>query len=186
MRRSSASGDSAVTPSKNCPVSIFQRRTYSRRIGALASSESSSTPIGSRWRPRRNSPPRAARRFRTHSVSPRGATRYRVPPISTGFTGVRICPDFRPRTTRMRDPRTLRPRLVTNATRGLKRCLVSQSGFWYRTIVASAGGDRCYLLDHLIRPLQERRRDREAEGLGGLEVDHELARADRHVWPAHR
>ena len=29
-------------------------------------------------------------------------------------------------------------------------------------------------LDHLIRPLQERRRDREAEGLGGLEVDHEL------------
>src|SRR5712692_9313803 len=30
------------------------------------------------------------------------------------------------------------------------------------------------LLDHLIGPLQERRRDREAEGLGGLEVDHEL------------
>src|ERR1700730_10465866 len=30
------------------------------------------------------------------------------------------------------------------------------------------------LLDHLIRPLQERRRDREAEGLGGLEVDHQL------------
>ena len=27
------------------------------------------------------------------------------------------------------------------------------------------------LLDHLIRPLQERRRDRQAEGLGGLEVD---------------
>jgi hypothetical protein len=27
------------------------------------------------------------------------------------------------------------------------------------------------LLDHLIRPLQERRRDREAEGLGRLEVD---------------
>jgi len=26
-------------------------------------------------------------------------------------------------------------------------------------------------LDHLIRPLQERRRDRQAEGLGGLEVD---------------
>src|ERR1700730_10503633 len=26
-------------------------------------------------------------------------------------------------------------------------------------------------LDHLIRPLQERRRDRPAEGLGGLEVD---------------
>src|SRR4029077_15000097 len=27
------------------------------------------------------------------------------------------------------------------------------------------------LLDHLIRPLQERRRDRQAEGLGGLEVE---------------
>jgi hypothetical protein len=27
------------------------------------------------------------------------------------------------------------------------------------------------LLNHLIRPLQERRRDREAERLGGLEVD---------------
>jgi len=30
------------------------------------------------------------------------------------------------------------------------------------------------LLNHLIRPLQERRRDRQAEGLGGLEVDNEL------------
>ena len=30
------------------------------------------------------------------------------------------------------------------------------------------------LLNHLIRPQQQRRRDREAEGLGGLEVDHEL------------
>ena len=30
------------------------------------------------------------------------------------------------------------------------------------------------LLDHLIRPLQERRRDRQAEGLGGLEVDDKL------------
>ncbi len=29
-------------------------------------------------------------------------------------------------------------------------------------------------LDHLIRPLQERRRDRQAEGLGSLEVDHQL------------
>ena len=29
-------------------------------------------------------------------------------------------------------------------------------------------------LDHLIRPLQERRRDRQAEGLGGLEVDDQL------------
>ena len=30
------------------------------------------------------------------------------------------------------------------------------------------------LLDHLIRPLQKRRRDRQAEGLGGLEVDDQL------------
>jgi hypothetical protein len=30
------------------------------------------------------------------------------------------------------------------------------------------------LLDHLIRPLQERLRDRQAERLGGLEVDPEL------------
>ena len=29
-------------------------------------------------------------------------------------------------------------------------------------------------LDHLIRPLQERGRDREVEGLRGLEVDHQL------------
>jgi len=29
------------------------------------------------------------------------------------------------------------------------------------------------LFDHLIRPLQERRRDREGEGPGGLEVDHQ-------------
>jgi hypothetical protein len=30
------------------------------------------------------------------------------------------------------------------------------------------------LVDHLVRPLQERRRDREAEGLGGLEADDQL------------
>ena len=35
------------------------------------------------------------------------------------------------------------------------------------------------LLDHLIRPLQERRRDRQAERLRGLEVDAELER--RHL-----
>src|SRR6266478_2659044 len=29
-------------------------------------------------------------------------------------------------------------------------------------------------IDHLIRPLQERRRDRQAEGLGGLRVDDQL------------
>src|SRR4029077_2404716 len=29
-------------------------------------------------------------------------------------------------------------------------------------------------LDHLIRALQQRRRDRQAEGLGGLEVDDQL------------
>src|SRR3977135_1363720 len=30
------------------------------------------------------------------------------------------------------------------------------------------------LLDHLIRSLQQRRRDRQAEGFGGLEVDNKL------------
>src|SRR5260370_1709232 len=30
------------------------------------------------------------------------------------------------------------------------------------------------LLNHLIRPLQERRRERQAEGLGGLEIDDEF------------
>src|SRR6266404_5181887 len=35
-------------------------------------------------------------------------------------------------------------------------------------------GHRGGLLDHLIRPLQERRGDRQAEGFGGLEVDNQL------------
>src|SRR5262245_51442455 len=35
-----------------------------------------------------------------------------------------------------------------------------------------AGAGRSF--DHLIRPRQQRRRDREAEGLGGLDVDDEL------------
>src|SRR5260370_13374421 len=35
-------------------------------------------------------------------------------------------------------------------------------------------GEAHRLLKHLIRSLQERRRDREAEGLGGLEVDHHI------------
>jgi hypothetical protein len=30
------------------------------------------------------------------------------------------------------------------------------------------------LLDHLIRPSEQRRWDRQAEGFGGLEVDHQL------------
>ena len=30
------------------------------------------------------------------------------------------------------------------------------------------------LLDHLIRPPQQRRRDRQTEGLGGLEIDDQL------------
>jgi hypothetical protein len=34
------------------------------------------------------------------------------------------------------------------------------------------------LLDHLIRPLQERRRDRQAERLGGLQVDHQVKLRD--------
>src|SRR6266478_3596132 len=38
------------------------------------------------------------------------------------------------------------------------------------------------LLDHLVRPLQDRRRDRQAEGLGGLEVDHELELGGLFDW----
>ncbi len=36
------------------------------------------------------------------------------------------------------------------------------------------GGEADRLLDHLIRPLQERRRDRQAQGLRGLEVDYQV------------
>ena len=36
------------------------------------------------------------------------------------------------------------------------------------------GLERLRLLDHLIRPCQERRRDRQAEGLRSFEVDDEL------------
>jgi len=39
---------------------------------------------------------------------------------------------------------------------------------------AGCGGWPLLLLNHLIRPLQERRRDGEAEGLGGLEVENKL------------
>ena len=39
-----------------------------------------------------------------------------------------------------------------------------------RVLVGRAG----WLLDDLIRPPQQRRRDRQAEGLGGLEVDDQL------------
>jgi hypothetical protein len=41
------------------------------------------------------------------------------------------------------------------------------------TVGVPAGGLRPSL-NHLIRPLQERRRDRQTERLGGLEVDEEL------------
>ena len=42
------------------------------------------------------------------------------------------------------------------------------------TTVASIGPR---LFNHLVRPLQERRRDRQAESLGDLEVDHEFERS---------
>jgi hypothetical protein len=41
------------------------------------------------------------------------------------------------------------------------------------------------LIDHLIRPQQQRRRDREAERLRGLEVDNEVELGrllNRKVW----
>src|SRR5713101_6164939 len=45
-----------------------------------------------------------------------------------------------------------------------------------RQIPRRSNSDRrnCRLLDHLIRPQEERLRDRQAEGLGGLEVDDKL------------
>jgi hypothetical protein len=56
-------------------------------------------------------------------------------------------------------------------------------GWRYRAILEDSSHEQpdqeaskilTHLLNHLIRPLQERRRDRQAEGLGGLEVDDEL------------
>jgi hypothetical protein len=44
----------------------------------------------------------------------------------------------------------------------------------HRSRVAIGQAALACLLDHLIRPLQERRRDRQAEGLGGLEVDEQF------------
>src|SRR6476660_6462570 len=38
----------------------------------------------------------------------------------------------------------------------------------------SSGDGRCGLLDHLVRPLQERRRDRQAERTGGTLADDQL------------
>jgi hypothetical protein len=43
----------------------------------------------------------------------------------------------------------------------------------YRCSSAGCSAARI-LLDHVVRPLQQRRRDREAEGPGRLEVDHQL------------
>jgi hypothetical protein len=39
---------------------------------------------------------------------------------------------------------------------------------------AKAGGESLHLFNDLIRPQQQRRRDGEAERLGGLEVDYKL------------
>ena len=50
-----------------------------------------------------------------------------------------------------------------NSWKNLPQCSSSQ---WAQSGVA--------LFDHLMRPLQERRRDGQAEGPGGLEVDDEL------------
>src|SRR5438445_10264822 len=44
-------------------------------------------------------------------------------------------------------------------------------GWWART---PSTGHASRSLDHLIRPLQERRRDRQAEGLGGLEIEEQF------------
>src|SRR5438876_3241671 len=54
------------------------------------------------------------------------------------------------------------------------RCASAATGAARRPPVKGPGTSGDPSLDHLIRPLQERRRDRQAEGLGGLEVDDEL------------
>src|SRR6202158_3010316 len=46
------------------------------------------------------------------------------------------------------------------------------SGEWWARAPSTGHASRS--LDHLIRPLEERLGDRQAEGLGGLEVDDQL------------
>src|SRR5260370_38417332 len=41
-------------------------------------------------------------------------------------------------------------------------------------------------LNHMIRPLQERRRDRQAEGVGGLEIDHQVKSGGPIDWQINR
>jgi hypothetical protein len=68
-------------------------------------------------------------------------------------------------------------------------CARATTRDFYR-LVSSATGDfiadfaltSAPSLDHLIRALQQRRRDRQAENLGGLEVDDKL----EFRWPLHR
>jgi len=62
------------------------------RFWCFASSESSSIPIGSGWRPRRNSLLRSVRRFRTHSVSADDleAVEVREPQVEDDDVGWRV------------------------------------------------------------------------------------------------
>src|SRR5690242_20723019 len=61
-------------------------------------------------------------------------------------------------------------RLARTSRRDLVRVASQDSCFAGRARQSTAQG----LLDHLIRPRQERRRDRQAEGLGGLEVHDQI------------
>src|SRR4029453_7617811 len=63
-------------------------------------------------------------------------------------------------------------RLVSGRTRGPRR--PRGSGGSKAARGPTGGGTAAASLDDLIRPRQQRPRDREAEGLGGLEVDDQL------------
>ena len=90
MRWTSDSSESAVTPSKNTPTSIFQRpgRPAGRATSRRRATRGRSAPRRRRPRTSASRPP-SARTFRTHWPSPRGDTRYWRPSSSSRLTGVR-------------------------------------------------------------------------------------------------
>jgi hypothetical protein len=105
----------------------------------------------------------ADREERRPPVARRVGGQLHVPPL------VRHARDDEP------DPRP-RVQPVVNEPQ-LRRLVAHEHGGERRAEAAAAGVEfHQVLLDHLIRPRQQRRRDREAEGLGGLEIDDEFER----------
>src|SRR5262245_14880406 len=81
--------------------------------------------------------------------------------------GQRVCAVFaelRPGSILMLAPRTLHAEPPVNRAGRQSGTKVARRG----------GGVNFALFEHLIRPQQQRRRDGEAESLGGLEVDRQL------------